>query len=464
MRPIALASAAVVAFVPGAVARASGPDAPDLPRIYQGTPVETCGWPTTVAVQGGGGLCTGTLVHPRVVVYAAHCGGGGKTVRFSENLTVGQTLQSQCVSNPGYNNNQGTDWAYCVLPEPVDIPVTPVAYGCEKDILQVGQPVVIVGFGQNMQDVGAGTKRWKDSNIGGINWGSNIVQMVGYCQGDSGGPAFVRYPDPFGTWHAFSIVSTGICGGAGTHSLMPGAVPWIEEDSGIDITPCFDDAGEWDPNPMCAGFFAGSEVGHGTWSDWCEGTPAGGSHATCGDAFDAVPDETPPAVTITAPATGSVYDQVPAPVDLIMAVDDVGWGVRSVWVEINGQAQPAIEAPPWEFLAVPFPMGGYTVYAYAEDWAGNVGVSPPVTFGVGQDAPEPPPDETGDTGAESTGGTGDETGPAGSGDEGGGGGGCGCAMTNAPPSAAAFAGLVLAAIRRRRAGETRSSTPGRRRA
>ena len=69
---------------------------PAEPSVYQGNPVGTCGWPTAVAVTSGGGLCTGTLVHPRVVVYAAHCGAElvsrPEGLGFSESYDGGKTL------------------------------------------------------------------------------------------------------------------------------------------------------------------------------------------------------------------------------------------------------------------------------------------------------------------------------------------------------------------------------------
>lgn len=443
--------AGLFSFLPATVS-ANAPSSEMDPRIFGGTEVETCAWPTTVAVQSGGGLCSGTLVAPNLVTYAAHCGGGAKTVRFSENTLAGQKLMAtNCVTNPNWNNNPGQDWAYCVLPQPVDLPVTPIVYGCEDTILQPGTEIALVGFGNNVDGAGAGTKRWKFSNIGAISWQSNTVQMQGYCQGDSGGPAFVQYPS--GSWHALSIVSVGVCGGNGTHALLPGALPWIEQDSGVDITPCFDDEGEWAPTPECAGFYTGGSTGTGTWTNWCEGTPSGDSHATCGDAFDAVPDDTAPTVAITTPETGSTYDMDPSPIDIEVAADDGdGWGVHFVWLEIEGAEQPKIDDDPWEFLQVPFPKGGYTLYAYAEDWAGNVAKSAPVTIGVQQDAPDPPPpdddDETGGTGEEGSG-----TGPGGSGDGGEGGdpSGCGCTGTRAPGSGAASVLLLgLFAFRRRR--------------
>src|SRR5688572_9042182 len=60
----------------------------DLPesRIYGGAPVGACGWPTTVSL---GGSCTGTLVHPQVVLYAAHCGDDYSSIRFGEKVSGG---------------------------------------------------------------------------------------------------------------------------------------------------------------------------------------------------------------------------------------------------------------------------------------------------------------------------------------------------------------------------------------
>jgi MYXO-CTERM domain-containing protein len=437
--------------VASANAPTSEPDSEMDPRIFGGMEVETCAWPTTVAVQSGGGLCSGTLVAPNLVTYAAHCGGGAKTIRFSEDTLAGQKyMSSNCVTNPNWNNNPGQDWAYCVLPEPVDLPVTPVVYGCETSILQPGAEIAIVGFGNNVDGAGAGTKRWKFSNIGAINWNANTIQMQGYCQGDSGGPSFVKYPS--GSWHAISIVSVGVCGGSGTHALLPGALPWIEEDSGVDITPCFDDEGDWAPTPLCAGFYTGGSSGTGTWTDWCEGTPAGGSHDTCGDPYDAVPDDAAPSVTITAPESGGTYDMDPSPVDISVAADDAGgWGVKNVWLQINGADQPPLTNDPYEWSQVPFPKGGYTVYAFAEDWAGNVGKSDPITFGVQQDAPDPPPPEDDETGGTDGSGTGTGPGLDDGGEGGGDPGGCGCSSTPARGSgAAALLLLGLVSLRRRR--------------
>jgi hypothetical protein len=460
---IRISSVVLVLGMPAA-ASANGGVEPDEPRISDGIPVETCGWPTAVAVQGGG-LCTGTLVAPNLVVYAAHCGGGQKTLRFAENTFSGESVVSTfCMTNPAYSY-QGNDWAFCVLPENVDLPVTPVVYGCETSIIVPGAQIAIVGFGGNTDQGGAGTKRWGMTTLLGVNVGQNITQIGGngepsICPGDSGGPTMIQYPD--GTWHAFGIASTynGTCGSGGIHSYLPGAVSWVEENSGVDITPCHDVDGTWNPTPRCQQFHSGGAEGTGTWSDWCAGTPAGGSSATCGPAFDAEPDPNAPSVAITSPMWGDEFDPGEVLMIAVTAMDQ-GWGVKQVAMKIQGELQAVVdEEPPYEFGNVAFPAGTWELVAVAEDWAGNIGESEPVKIGVGGPVMEDPGegDETGGDGT-GTGDTGDvgETGvdadgDGGTSDEGPGmdegGGGCGCA---AAPRGIAGLGLlpVLSLLRRR---------------
>jgi len=375
---------------------------PDVQSVTGGSEVMECGWVDTVAVTGGGGLCTGTLVHPRVVTFAAHCGEGDKMIRFGE-ADGGDGLAytrstAFCRINPEYvgTTSQGQDWAFCVLDEPItEIPFTPPLYGCELDVLEAGLDVYIVGFGTTDGMGAAGTKRWAQTTV--VSTFGNTINIggegVSTCSGDSGGSAFVKTAD--GSMRALSMVSTGIdCGSAGVHALMHPAVPWIETEAQIDITPCHDVDGTWNPTSMCTGFYAGGEVGSGDWGDWCTGTPVSGASDSCGAPFDAEDDADAPTVAITGPADGEEIDSGAA-VSIAIDATDAGWGVRTTWIAIEGMEQDARdEYPPYEFASVQFPDGIYTIQAYAEDWAGNVGMSAEVTIGVGM--PVPDDDDTGD--------------------------------------------------------------------
>lgn len=444
------------------------------PAIYGGTDVPTCGWPTTVSFGG----CTGTLVHPQVVVYAAHCGPQG-SVRFGESANGAARIvpTSMCRTNPSYNGGaQGQDHAFCILQTPQDdIPITPILMGCETTVLQPGKEVTIVGFGN--ADTGPfGIKREVTTTINQITNGNEAFIGGGgkdSCQGDSGGPVYVKLDASQGgddTWRVFGITSYGgACGGGGYYSMMHIAMDWLEGELAqynIDLTPCHTSDGTWQPTPECFGFPYTPNVPAGSWANGCAGGELSGYSSMCGAPFNNEPDEDPPTVSITNPADQTLYDSMGAGSVTITinvdANDGDGWGIQRVALLIDGTEVASDPAPPYEWANVNFPQGTYTLEALATDYAGNEAISAAVQIGVDEE-PEPPlpPPTTGESDAGSgddgtasgevgTGSAGDETGDAGIGDEGGGE-GCACDASgddSAPVGALALFGLV--AWRRRR--------------
>jgi MYXO-CTERM domain-containing protein len=447
---------------------------PDPSAIIGGQDAAVCAWPTTVSTAGGG--CTGTLVHPQIVTYAAHCGSGASQVRFGETAWGGGGANvpvEMCRTNPDYSGDVSDvedDCAFCKLAQPVSLPVTPPLYGCEIDELGPGAEVAIAGFGAP----GSGRKSWAMTYVNNVTEGVITIggNGVAACEGDSGGPAYIQLDD--GMWRAFGIVSTGSgCGQPVNYSRIDNCVDWIEATSGVDITPCFALDGTWTPTENCGGFITSGEQGYGTWNNFCDGTPAGDYSATCGAPFGSEPDADPPIVEITAPMDGEEYADAPQLITVEVDADDgEGWGVKHVWLNIDGSDVDVFDTEaPYSFADVNFPEGIYEIIGMAEDHAGNVGQSEPVTIGVGVEIPDDPTDTggTGDDGDDGTGGgtgsgadDGEDDGDDGS-DDGGdsgteeGGGesddkeGCGCTTgRTVAPSAMALFLVMLAAGRRRR--------------
>ncbi|MGH1344502.1 MAG: trypsin-like serine protease [Nannocystales bacterium] len=451
-----------------------------VPHIYDGTETNGCQFPTTLMMGG----CTATLVSPHVVITAAHCMGDsdgppdfrmGNTVNAPTQLLATDYCRRNPEYDPSFNNGvNGQDITYCVLEEPVyDIPFTPIIYGCETEIISTGRDAWIVGIGNNdfngEDDVGFGIKRYRQTRVAGMP-GESLSDGVyvgsfqdAACGGDSGGPAYIQFPD--GSWHVFGVVSGGpppCGGGADLYAVMSEWVPWIEEDSGLDITPCHDTDGTWNPTGLCQGFEMDPLDPDREWSNFCLGEVSPPSE-TCGAAFDSVPDDDAPIVSITNPMTESTLDDAPSQLQIDIEADDGdGYGVRAVRLSINGQEQAAeLREPPFGFSAE-FPAGVYELTAVAEDWGGNIGESETVRVAIGAELPPLPEastgaadastgDDTSDgeagTAAESTGGTGDgesSGAPADDGDS-----GCGCRSEGSGGSSWLLLGLV-GLLRRRR--------------
>lgn len=475
------ATAVVSALCISSLAMAGPLHTPDPlvdPAIYGGEATALCAWPTTVFLGG----CTGTLVHPEVIIYAAHCGANQNTVRFGESGDAATKIVGTkfCRTNPAYSSGQGgTDQAFCVLDQPVDdVPIVPILMGCETSVLTPGAEVVIVGFGDADGGPGYGQKREAWTTLQGVS--SSDEALIGGggidpCSGDSGGPAYIRLSSELGgddSWRVFGIVSYGPipCGGGSYYSMMHPAMEWFESElaaEGIDLTPCHDADGTWNPTPQCASFPLDHHQSIGNWSEGCGvGGELGPSSSICGDPFDAEPDEDSPTVTITSPTTGSTYETMGAETyTLVVEADaqDLGWGVKELRLLIDGAqiAGGTDITPPYQWQ-LGFPPGGYVLEALAIDHAEHETLSLAVVIGIDQDPPPMPPppsnDDEGDGEGDAEDGTADEgeaqgelgTGESDTGQNDDGGKGCACSASQGTPRGSGTLGLLALLHWRRR--------------
>ncbi|KIG15069.1 Trypsin precursor [Enhygromyxa salina] len=445
----------MLAAVPYGVAGAAPPDAiaPQPAGIVGGEPSSTCAWPSVVALQTGG-LCTGTLVHPRVVVYAAHCGTFHTSVLFGENANAPtrEVPTLRCERHSDLFAVSSMDYAYCELAEPVtDIAITPPLVGCDAALIQVGTPVTIVGFGDTTIDAPeqVGIKHEATTAIVGYVSTVGIGGMgVGADAGDSGGPAFVQLED--GSWRLLGIVSGGGGDGASVQYVpAPVVIEWIEDRSGIDITPCHAGDGSWAPTPECEGFYVATEPG----AQWAEGCPSAvsGPSDRCGPPWTDLVDGEPPSVAFVDPVDGDTFPAAAVVFNVLAEASDAGVGVARVELSVDGAPWltplgqvAADEVPPYRFEGVEVQATGeHLLELKAIDYFGNSSTASAV---ITLEGPSGDGDTTTDTGEATT-----DTGDGPPGDDTGG--GCHCASDQDARPLPALLGLLglfgLVLLRRR---------------
>ncbi len=193
--------------------------------IIGGTPTNYQDWKGVIAVRGGGyfgGLCSGTLIHPKVVLTAGHCVKLGGSTDFTKNpagLTImngaraflGRQIAqaTKVLAHPTWSGelevNSG-DLALILLNKEItNLPTYPLR---DFPMPEEGSAGKLVGYGANSGNgMGSGTHRQGDTTL--LRVLSDLIETgvsANTCSGDSGGPLFTEQD---GEWHLTGVTSFG---------------------------------------------------------------------------------------------------------------------------------------------------------------------------------------------------------------------------------------------------------------
>ncbi|MBV9076080.1 MAG: trypsin-like serine protease [Methylobacteriaceae bacterium] len=194
-----------------------------------------------------GGVCSGVVLAPTVVLTAGHCAAGDLEHRVHFRSETGEPVLLEPAArlvHPGYDpgavagRRRSIDLALVRLREPLPARFVPTTLAAAAPAR--GEPLLLGGYGVSREGEGRSTGTWREAALAAIEpygpstillWAADPAKRgAGACTGDSGGP-IVRGDGAVAavtTWAAGSGRARGGCGGVSQGVLVGPQRPWID--------------------------------------------------------------------------------------------------------------------------------------------------------------------------------------------------------------------------------------------